>query len=41
MRWTTWGYLYDTVREGKEYPIKSKEALKVMEAITEIKRKNA
>ena len=36
-----WGYLYDTVREGKEYPIKSEEALKVMEVITEIKRQNA
>lgn len=36
-----WGYLYDAVREGKEYPIKSEEALKVMEVITEIKRQNA
>ena len=36
-----WQYVYDTVREGKEYPIKSEEALKVMEVITEIKRQNA
>ena len=36
-----WGYLYDTVRDGKEYPIKSEEALKVMEVITEIKHQNA
>jgi hypothetical protein len=36
-----WGYLYEAVREGKEYPIKSEEALKVMEVITEIKRQNA
>ena len=36
-----WQYLYDTVRDGKDYPIKSEEALKVMEVITEIKRQNA
>lgn len=36
-----WEYLYKTVREGAEYPIKSEEALKVMEVITEIKRQNA
>ena len=36
----TWKYLYETVREGKPYPIKSEEALKVMEVITEIKRQN-
>lgn len=35
-----WEYLYATVREGKEYPIKSSEALKVMEVISEIKRQN-
>ena len=35
-----WQYVYDTFREGKEYPIKSEEALKVMEVITEIKRQN-
>ena len=36
----TWGYLYEAVVNGKEYPIKSEEALMVMEAITEIKRQN-
>ncbi len=36
-----WQYLYDTVREGKEYPIKSEEALKVMEVISKIKEQNA
>ncbi len=36
-----WQYVYDTVRDGKEYPIKSEEALKVMEVISEIKRQNA
>ena len=36
-----WGYLYETVREDKEYPIKSEEALKVMEVITEIKHQNS
>lgn len=36
----TWVYLYETVANGKEYPIKSEEALMVMEAITEIKRQN-
>lgn len=36
----TWTYLYETVREGKEYPIKNEEALKVMETIEEIKRQN-
>lgn len=35
-----WKYLYETVREGKPYPIKSEEALKVMEVITAIKRQN-
>lgn len=36
----TWTYLYETVREGKPYPIKNDEALKVMEVITEIKKQN-
>ena len=36
-----WDYVYATIREGKEYPIKSSEALKVMEVISEIKRQNA
>ncbi len=36
----TWTYLYETVREGKAYPIKSAEALKVMETIDEIMRQN-
>ena len=35
-----WQCVYDTIREGKEYPIKSEEALKVMQVITEIKRQN-
>ena len=35
-----WQYVYDTVREGKEYPIKSEEALAVMRVITAIKRQN-
>ena len=35
-----WQCVYDTVREGKEYPIKSEEALKVMEVISAIKRQN-
>ncbi len=37
----TWTYLYEAVREGKAYPIKNEEALKVMETIAEIKRQNA
>lgn len=36
----TWTYLYDAVANGKDYPISSEEALKVMEAISEIKRQN-
>ena len=36
----TWTYLYEAVANGKEYPIKSEEALKVMEVITEIKNQN-
>lgn len=34
----TWVYLYDTIVNGAPYPIRSEEALKVMEAITEINR---
>ena len=37
----TWRYLYDTVALGKEFPIKTEEALKVMEVISEIKRQNS
>jgi len=36
----TWVYLYEAVREGKDYPIKSEEALRVMQAICEIKKQN-
>ena len=36
----TWTYLYEAVANGKEYPIKSEEALMVMKAITEIKKQN-
>lgn len=36
----TWTYLYETIREGKPYPIKNEEALKVMEAIEAIKNQN-
>ena len=36
----TWTYLYEAVANGKEYPIKSEEALMVMEVITEIKNQN-
>ena len=32
--------LYETVREGKDYPISSAEALKVMKTIEEIRRQN-
>lgn len=35
-----WQCVYDTVREGKEYPIKSEEALKVMDVISQIKHQN-
>ena len=35
-----WQYVYDTVRNGAEYPIKSEEALKVMQVISEIKNQN-
>lgn len=35
-----WQYLYDSYRLGKEYPIKSEEALKVMQVISEIKKQN-
>ena len=36
----TWTYLYEAVTSGKEYPIKSEEALMVMEVISEIKHQN-
>lgn len=35
-----WQYVYETIREGAVYPIKSHEALKVMEVISEIKKQN-
>lgn len=35
-----WGALYDAVRNGVDYPIKSSEAVKVMEAISAIKEQN-
>ena len=35
----TWAYLYEAVANGKEYPIKDDEALKVMQVISEIKSK--
>ena len=35
-----WTYLYEAIREGKDYPIKSEEALKVMQALCEIKNQN-
>ncbi|MBE6688337.1 MAG: Gfo/Idh/MocA family oxidoreductase [Ruminococcaceae bacterium] len=37
----TWVYLYETLCEGKPYPIKNEEALMVMKAIQEIKDQNA
>ncbi|MBR3943139.1 MAG: Gfo/Idh/MocA family oxidoreductase [Clostridia bacterium] len=36
----TWTYLYEAICEGKDYPIKSEEALKVMEVISAIKEQN-
>ena len=36
----TWVYLYESVANGKEYPIKDEEALKVMQVISEIKQQN-
>ncbi len=36
----TWAYLYEAVVNGKDYPIKSEEALMVMKAISEIKAQN-
>jgi predicted dehydrogenase len=36
----TWLHLYAALREGKDYPITSAEALRVMETINEIKRQN-
>ena len=35
----TWIYLYEAIREGKEYPVSNEEALKVMETICEIREK--
>lgn len=35
-----WPALYDALRNGVDYPIKSEEALKVMETITAIKEQN-
>ena len=34
----TWNYLYDTVRNGKPYPITDAEALQVMKAIGDIQK---
>lgn len=36
----TWTYLYEALREGKPYPIKNEEAIKVMKAISEIREQN-
>ena len=36
----TWTYLYEAVANGKEYPIKTEEALMVMKVLTEIKKQN-
>ncbi len=36
----TWTYLYEALREGKEYPVSLSQAVKVMKAITEIKEQN-
>ena len=36
----TWIHLYRALREGADYPIKTSEALKVMETIEEIRRQN-
>lgn len=36
----TWTYLYEAVANGKEYPIKSGEALMVMKVLTEIRKQN-
>ena len=36
----TWRYLYDAIVNGKDYPIKTSEALKVMETLTAIKEQN-
>lgn len=35
----TWVYLYEAIREGKEYPISNEEALKVMQTLCEIREK--
>ncbi len=36
----TWTYLYEAIRNGKEYPIKNEEAVKIMKALTEIREQN-
>ena len=36
----TWIYLYESVVEGKEYPVSNRQALKVMQTIQEIKDQN-
>jgi predicted dehydrogenase len=33
-----WDYLYDTLRNGAEFPIRTEEAMQVMEVIEEVKR---
>lgn len=35
----TWVYLYEALREGKEYPVSNEDALKVMQTICEIREK--
>ena len=35
----TWTYLYEAIREGKEYPVSNEDALKVMQTICEIREK--
>ena len=37
----TYVYLYEALVNGKDYPIKTAEALKVMETLTAIKEQNA
>jgi len=33
----TWTYLYEAIREGKEYPVSNEDALKVMQTLCEIR----
>lgn len=35
----TWVYLYEAIREGKEYPVSNEDALKVMQTLCEIREK--